>query len=203
VRVGARLLRPLLRRLAACNRGATLVEFAMIAPVLLMLIMGVFDMGHNIYTKTLLEGAVQKAARDSSIEGSSVKASQIDAAVTAAVRHVSPNAELSFSRQAYTNFSEVSQPEDFTDIDKDGKCAGGEPFEDVNGNGDWDADRGIDGFGGARDAVLYTVRIEYPRLFPIANLIGLPPTFTTESVTVLRNQPFGAQEVEVTIKNCP
>lgn len=195
---------PLLPRLAACRQGATLVEFALIAPVLLMLLMGLFDMGHNIYTKTLLEGAVQKAARNSSIEGAPAGGDAIDEAVTKAVRTVSPNAELNFSRQAYTNFSDVSQPEDFTDIDKDGRCADGEPFEDVNGNGEWDADRGIDGFGGARDAVLYTVRIEYPRLFPIANLIGLPPTFTTETSTVLRNQPYGAQdEVEAAIRNCP
>ncbi len=195
---------PLLRRLANCREGATLVEFALVAPVLLMLIMGMFDMGHNIYTKTLLEGAVQKAARDSSIESASAQADKIDAAVTTAVRHIAPTAKLGFSRKAYTSFSDVSRPEDFTDVDKDGICAGGEPFEDVNGNGEWDSDRGTEGFGGARDAVLYTVRIESPRLFPIANMIGLPPTFTTQAVTVLRNQPYGDQdEAEVAVGHCP
>lgn len=194
----------LLRRIATCRKGATLVEFAMIAPVLLMLIMGLFDMGHNIYTKTLLEGAVQKAARDSTIESASARADAIDAAVIEAVREVAPTAELSFKRKAYTNFSDVARPEDFTDVDKNGKCSDGEPFEDVNGNGEWDSDRGADGLGGARDAVLYTVRIESPRLFPIANMIGLPTTFTTEAVTVLRNQPFGEQEIpEPTVGNCP
>lgn len=195
---------PLLRRIAVCRDGATMVEFALLAPVLLMLLMGLFDMGHNIYTKTLLEGAVQKAARDSSIESASGREAAIDAAVTRAVRHVSPAAQLSFSRKAYADFSDVSRPEDFTDIDKDGNCADGEPFEDANGNGEWDSDRGVMGFGGARDAVLYRVTIEYPRLFPIANMIGLPPTFTTEAVTVLRNQPFGEQEeTEPLVGNCP
>jgi Flp pilus assembly protein TadG len=167
-----------------------------------MLLMGMFDMGYNIYTKTLLEGAVQAAARDSTIEGASGSQSDIDAAVTKAVHAITPQANLSFKRQAYTNFSDVSEPEDFTDVNNDGVCTDGEPFEDVNGNGMWDSDRGIDGFGGARDAVLYTVSVEYPRLFPVANLIGLSPNFTTESVTVLRNQPFGAQEVDVTVQYC-
>jgi hypothetical protein len=194
---------PFLKRVVSCRRGAALVEFALLTPVLLIMLMGIFDMGFNIYTKTLLEGAVQKAARASTIEGASTRDAEIDKAVTLAVRQVSPQAQLSFERQAYTNFSEVSQPEDFTDIDKDGICADGEPFEDVNGNGTWDADRGIDGFGGARDAVLYTVSIEYPRMFPIANLIGLPPHFTTEAVTVLRNQPYGDQDAEQTVGNCP
>lgn len=193
----------LVRRIRACDRGATLVEFAMLSPVLLVLLMGIFDMGHSVYTKTLLEGAVQKAARNSSIEGAGDNASAIDQAVTKAVKTVSPQASLSFSRRAYTDFGDVSQPEDFTDIDNDGACAEGEPFEDVNGNGVWDFDRGIDGFGGARDAVLYTVTIEYPRLFPVAGLIGLPPTFKTEAVSVLRNQPFGDQEIEVAVGNCP
>ena len=192
----------LLRRLTSDRKGATLVEFAMVAPVLLMLLMGMFDLGYNIYTKTLLEGAVQQAARDSTIEGASSGDSGIDAAVTEAVRAITPQAKLSFNRQAYTNFSDVSEPEDFTDVNGDGICSDGEPFEDVNGNDSWDADRGIDGFGGARDAVLYTVSVEYPRLFPVANLIGLSPTFTTESVTVLRNQPFGMQETEAVVLYC-
>lgn len=191
-----------LRRLVRAADGTTMVEFALLAPVLLMLLMGMFDMGYNIYTKTLLEGAVQQAARNSTIEGADVNSTAIDDAVTTAVKRITPNATLTFSRQAYTNFSDVSQPEDFTDVNGDGTCADGEPFEDVNGNGTWDTDRGIDGFGGARDAVLFTVTVEYPRAFPIANLIGLSPNFRTQAVTVLRNQPFGEQETSTKVGNC-
>jgi hypothetical protein len=97
-----------------------------------------------------------------------------------------------------------SQPEDYNDVDGDGSCNNGEPFEDLNNNGNWDADRGTAGQGGARDAVLYNVTISYPRLFPVARLIpGQSDTFTMTATTVLRNQPYGLQnETTPTTGNC-
>lgn len=190
------------RRLFAAEDGATLTEFALLSPVLLVLLMGIFDMGYNVYADVLLEGSIQKAARDSTLQTAGGKADAIDAAVSETVHEITPNATISFSRKAYTNFSDVAQPEDFTDVNKDGICDDGEPFEDVNGNGTWDQDRGIDGVGGARDAVLYTVTVHYPRLFPVANLLGLKPYFTTQAQTVLRNQPYGDQAVPTKVGNC-
>lgn len=191
------------RRLAGATNGATLVEFALLAPVLLMLLMGIFDMGYNIYATVLLNGTIQEAARDSTLESARSQADAIDKIVTDSVRAISPNATITFDRKAYTNFSDVSEPEDFTDVNNDGICDNGEPFEDVNGNGTWDADRGIKGMGGARDAVLYTVTVRYPRVFPIANLIGLPPYFETQAQTVLRNQPYGEQTSKAKVQYCP
>jgi Flp pilus assembly protein TadG len=184
------------------NAGVTVVEFALIAPALLLSILGIMDIGYNIYTQTLLRGAIQKAARDSSIEGSGNSVAAIDARVTRAVREIAPNADIDFNRMAYTNFSDVAVAEDFTDLDNDGQCNNGEPFEDVNGNNSWDADRGSEGQGGARDAVLYTVNVRYDRAFPLAPMIGLPSTVGTSASTVLRNQPFGLQQATVTVGNC-
>ena len=53
--------------LARDTRGAAVIEFALCAPVLLIGMMGLFDMGHNMYTASIIQGAVQKAARDSTI----------------------------------------------------------------------------------------------------------------------------------------
>lgn len=191
-----------LTRLARDEEGATLVEFAMLSPVLLTLLLGLFDLGYNIYTKTQLEGAIQKAARDSTIEGAAGREAIIDARVKAAVHDISPQATVAFSRRAYSNFSDVSQPEDFTDVNSDGLCNDGEPYEDANGNGKWDSDRGSVGFGGARDAVLYTVSVSYPRAFPVSTLIGLDPVQTTQSTTVLRNQPYSQQPEASLVQNC-
>jgi hypothetical protein len=47
-------------------------------------------------------------------------------------------------------------------VNGDGVCNAGEPFEDANANGSWDADQGKAGSGGARDAVLYEVQVTYP-----------------------------------------
>ena len=56
-------MRRFLRQLAADCRGATIVEFAMITPALLLTLMGLFDMAHNMYTAQMLNGAIQQAAR--------------------------------------------------------------------------------------------------------------------------------------------
>ena len=193
----------LARHLSRDTRGATIVEFALAAPLLLVAILGLFDLGHNMYTASVIHGAVQKAARDSTIEGAADKAGTLDDRVTSAVRLIAPGATLEFDRAAYATFSEVAQPEDFTDVNANGICDANEPFEDANGNGNWDADAGKQGFGGARDAVLYTVAVTYNRPFPIAKLIGQPGTFTTTARTVLRNQPYGPQGSVKKTENCP
>jgi Flp pilus assembly protein TadG len=183
------------------DEGATIVEFALVAPVLLMTIMGTMDMGHTMYTDTLLEGGIQKSARDSSIEGAT--AAELDARVAVIVKRISPKATLTFNRKSYTNFSDVRQPEDYTDLNGDSACDNNEPFEDANGNGIWDADRGTAGGGGARDAVLYTVTVTYPRLFPMAAMIGLRDTVSMQAATVLRNQPYAQQAQEApVVGNC-
>ena len=157
--------------------GATLVEFAFVAPVLILMIMGILDVGHRIYATAILQGSVQKAARDASLDDGAGNASTIDARVKnlmLPVVQAEPISTFDFTRQNYSNFSDVSQPEDFTDTNNDGDCNNGEPYDDINGNDSWDADRGVTGQGNAKDAVLYTVRVTYPRLFPMAGLIGLP-----------------------------
>lgn len=192
-----------INRLRRDMRGATAVEFAAIAPALLMVLLGVMDLGYNLYTATLLEGAIQKAARESTIEGAEGRSIDIDNRVRDAVDDLAFGAAIDFDRRAYTDFSDISQPEFFTDVNADGACNAGEPFEDANGNGTWDDDRGKAGMGGARDAVLYTVTVSYPRVFPVMGLLGFSDTVTTQARTVLRNQPYDEQDQSPPIGNCP
>ena len=185
--------RQLFKRLIRQSEGAAAVEFALIAPMLIMVIMGMFDVGYTLYANVTLQGAVQQAARKATVESGQSTWSLMDNAVKRQVGLVVPNANVTFNRKAYSNFSDVGMPEDYTDVNGNGQCNAGEPFEDANGNGLWDLDRGANGMGGARDAVLYTVTVTYPRPFPMATLIGLPRDVTTVAKTVLRNQPYDSQ----------
>ncbi|MXO90299.1 TadE/TadG family type IV pilus assembly protein [Pontixanthobacter aquaemixtae] len=183
------------------EQGVSILEFALIAPVLLTMILGLFDLSYNMYANSMLHGAVQQAARESTLEGASEQG--VDSAVTDAVHDVVPHATLTFDRKAYASFTAVAQEEAFTDVNEDGTCNEGEPFEDANGNGIWDRDQGEAGMGGARDAVLYNVTISYPRAFPIAPFIGISPFQQTTATTVLRNQPFDDPKDRSAIGNCP
>jgi Flp pilus assembly protein TadG len=187
--------------LALANDGAAAVEFGIVAPILLMTLLGIFDMGQGMYTASLLNGSIEKTARDSSIEAAATGA--LDARVTSIVQEMAPGAIITFARKSYTNFGNLKQPEDYTDTNANGVCDANEPFEDVNGNGNWDADRGRSGNGGARDAILYKVTVTYPRIFPVWHMLGQPGTMTMSSVAVLRNQPFGQQNTVTAVGNCP
>lgn len=181
-------------RLKRDQSGATLTEFGLVAPVLFLMLMGLFDMTHGVYTTALVNGAMQSAARNLTIEGATQRETVLDQNVINQVRAVVPNnATVTLTKQTYADFNDVGRPEDFTDINGDGICNNGEVFVDANANNKWDADRGETGLGGARDVMLYTVRVTYPRLFPIYKFIGLPQNATVSGSTVLRNQPFDEQ----------
>jgi hypothetical protein len=190
------------KSLARDTRGAAVIEFALCAPVFLIAMMGVFDLGHNMYTASIIQGAIQKAARDSTIEGAEDRGSALDDRVTMMVRQIAPKAELTFKRTSYSTFSDVGQPEDWNDVNGNGSCDDGEPFEDANGNGSWDTNMGKTGFGGARDAVLYEVDVTYRRVFGISKILGQSQDFHTAARTVLRNQPFAAQDTSRITANC-
>lgn len=182
------MMRPLIHD----RRGATAAEFALILPALLTLVLGTFELGLGQYMRSVLEGAMQQAGRNSSLQSGSGSQSQIDAFVRAQVQAVFPGASVSFSRSNYTTFSDVSAPEDFTDVNANGRYDSGECFVDQNGNRRWDADRGAGGLGGANDVVLYTATVTYSSTLPI-RAFGLSPIQTLTSSTTLRNQPFSSQ----------
>lgn len=198
------MARRVLRHLRRDREGVTLVEFAIVGPVLILMLMGLFDIAHTQYTSAVLNGAMQKAARDYTLESAALSATEIDGRVQDQVRAVMPNgATITFTTSAFDDFKDVNEPEPYTDIDNDGRCDGGEPYEDSNNNSAWDTYRGQSGLGTARDVLLYTTNVSYPRLFPMFGLIGLPTNVTLSATTVLRRQPFDAgSNLTPTVRNC-
>jgi Flp pilus assembly protein TadG len=185
------------RLLGRDERGAALTEFGFVAPVMMVLLMGAFDVGHTLYSKSILEGAVQKASRDSSLDKGTESAvrTAIDNKVKAQIREVLPSAAtIDIKRRYFHTFAEAkaNQAEPFVDTNRNGRCDAGEPYEDKNGNGVRDLDGG-NGQGSAKDATVLTVTVQNPRLFPMHGLIGLPKTQKITAVTVLANQPYSEQ----------
>lgn len=195
--------------LARDERGATIVEFAIVAPVMILLLVGSFDFAHTLYTRAVLQGVVQKTARDSALEtGADQDADDaLDAKVTAMVKPLANNATLDFKRRYYRSFTsaQAAKAETYTDTNLNGKCDAGEPFIDTNSNGVWDKDGADGGQGGARDATLYTVTMTYPRMFPLPKMLsGGSNSVKLVAQTILKNQPYGDQATYAppTIRNC-
>lgn len=193
--------RSLLPALRDDRRGAVLVEFAILTPVMLVMLMGLGDMLYQVYTQSILNGELQKAARDSGIEGGATNTATIDAKVQTMVKKIAPGATFTSTRKSYDTFSEVA-PEPFTDSNGNGVRDPGECFTDENGNGTWDQDPGAAGQGGASAVTVYTMTATYPRLFPVAGLLGWPTTQTVSATTLLKNQPYATQTTTANVTVC-
>jgi Flp pilus assembly protein TadG len=184
--------RPFLARLIGDTRAAALTEFAITAPVFLMTMMAIFDFSMLLYAKSVLSGAVNRAARDSSLELNNSSQSALDAAVTAQVRTVFQDGTLAYSRRAFDSFDDVDKPEQLTDSNGNGTRDAGECFTDTNGNGSWDTLRGSNGQGTGDEVVQYTATLTINRLFPGWKMLGQPQSSVIRATTILRNQPFAA-----------
>lgn len=189
--------------LLADAAGAALVEFAIIMPVLLMLIFGTMEFGLNVYMRSVLEGAMQQAGRNSSLQTAQAGQTAIDTVVADRVKAILPGASVTFARKNYASFTAAGKPEDIIDSNGDGVLATPpDCFLDANANGLWD-DGSRAGIGGANDVVAYTATVTYASLIPAAASLGISPTTTIKATTTLRNQPFASQPGWTTTRVCP
>jgi Flp pilus assembly protein TadG len=190
----------MIRQLYQNQRGATIIEFAFVAPTLILILLAGFDFSYGQYVRAILQGEVQKSGRDAALEGSSGALAALDGRVRTRVDTLVGNATYTITRKNVASFERAGQAEPFADAvhgstPLDGICNLGEAYTDENNNGSFDSavSAGSDGQGGARDITIYTVVVSYPRLFPISGIMNIPSTVTQTATTVLRNQPFGQQ----------
>ncbi|MBW8744310.1 MAG: pilus assembly protein [Sphingomonas sp.] len=187
-------------RLKSDDRGSPAVEFVLVLPVALLMMLGLGDLAYQAYLESVLTGAVQKAGRDATIQGKAAETSAIDQMVMDAVKVVSSRATFVSSRKNYDNYTAVAA-EPFTDTNHNGVHDAGECYSDVNGNNVWDADPGSSGEGGASDVSVYKMTATFPRLFPTW-LVGWSSTASITASTYLKNQPYATQNVVTVTTKC-
>lgn len=183
--------RHLARRLRDAREGVTAVEFALAAPVLLVLLMGMFDMGHMAYLNAVLNGAVEKVARNSALETANTTTS--DQTISTIMAGVAPGSSVTTTRKSYYDFTDVARPEAWNDANGNGRCDNGESYTDENNSGSWEADIGKTGNGGSGDVVYLTATMTYRPLFKVPFTGNPNGTRTLKATAVTKNQPFGIQ----------
>ena len=172
--------------------GVAALEFAIVAPVFLLLVLGLFDLGQMLYGRVQLDGIVENAARSSSLETADTSAA--DAKVAREVTRVLPGAKIEGTRLSYYDFADVGRPEKWNDANGNGTCDNGESYVDENRNSGWDSDIGRDDNGGAGDVVLYEVTVKYKPLVKVPLMTDAQGERTLTSTTVKKNQPFALQQ---------
>lgn len=185
------LMRRVICRLRKSERGTAFIEFALTAPVFLLILLGIFDYCWQMYAQQVLQGVVAKAGRDATLEGFAADQTALDAKVASQVKQVFKNADVTFSRRVFDDYSDI-RPLRWVDSNGNG-------IQDPSPQDCWE-DGGRQGNGGADDVVQYTVSMRFDRVLPVWRMLGQPQYKTLTSTTLLRNQPFAAGgEVEAEI----
>jgi hypothetical protein len=176
------------------NDGSAAIEFAFTAPLLIMTIVAIMEFSMILFLNASLEGSLRDAARFGSTgytpSGVDREQAIIDKIKSATLGLVDIDSDK-VTTLAYSDFSEVGQPEPWIDNSPaNGAYDFGEYYTDVNGNGQWDADMGTPGLGGACAIVVYRVSTEWHLLLGLlADTIGSP--IKLEASTAVRNEPYG------------
>jgi len=180
-----------LAALAASSRGASAVEFAFVAPFFITLTIGLLDVSQMVYAKSVMSGAVQRAARDSSLE--TADTTRADRIVREMIGPLLPASAIITTRVSYYDFADIGRKERWNDANNNGTCDNQESYVDENRNGSWNPDIGVSGNGGAGDVVLYTVTASYPPTFKIPFAPYNWNTRVLRATAVKKNQPFADQ----------
>lgn len=82
------------RSLARDVRGVALISFAFVAPLLMMLTLGIVDFGRALWTHSTLAYAAREAARFASVNGAGADTPAMDADIAEAAVAASPGIGL-------------------------------------------------------------------------------------------------------------
>jgi Flp pilus assembly pilin Flp len=189
--------RAFLGRLRRDERALAATEFGLICVPFCLMIIGGLELTHQMYTTSIMNGAVNDAARRPSFgeEGDTLE-ERVEAAVRETVLGIDKDAVVTVTPRSFFEFSDIGNPEVLmTDHNKNGKYdeADDDCWEDANGNGQYDQDRGSEGIGGANDVVFYLVTVDTDHLFPIQAFLGGGDAYRIQMETAVRNQPYANQ----------
>lgn len=181
-----------------CCHGASLVEFALVFPILIVFVVGLLEVGMMMFIQSAMEGGLRQASRWG-ITGQTVSGQSREQTIRAILEENTLGMidfdAATISTKTYDSFSDVGQPEPFTDSpsgpNKNGTYDVGEAYTDLNGNTQWDADRGTTGVGNAGEVVSYTVDYHWvPLTGLISSFVGDGDGIPMSATTVVRNEPF-------------
>jgi hypothetical protein len=179
-------------RLFRDTGGSTIVEFAIVFPVFILMIIGTIEIAVVIFIGSSIESAVLQASRFGITGGSSSGVSREERVLDIVGENTYGLVDMEsveISTLVYGSFADIGEPEPFEDDNGSASYDEGEPYTDVNGNGTWDPDMGAAGLGGPNDVVVYSVSYDWGIMTPIMQAI-LGDSVRHVSSVAVRNEPY-------------
>lgn len=159
------------------QRGVSALEFAMLFPLLLLLILGTVEIAFVMMIDASLELAVRDASRYGMISPATAAETR-DQRIRDIVenwlgRWLSDPQDIAIDVRTYAAFDNIGEPEPFADDNGNGTWDAGEDYQDLNDDGVWNADMGTAGAGGREEIVLYDVSFTRPTVTGILTMVGI------------------------------
>ncbi len=199
-----------LKKIVQNDVGSFTLEYALLAPVFLMLTFGSMEIGRILMVYAALEGAVTESTRISITgnipDGYATVDAYIEDYVKDSLNTVGVDAGVTISMKVYDSFSDIGEQEPFTDENGDLACNNGEFYTDVNSNATWDADMGANGAGGEENIMVMEISVDLPYMMHgFIDAFSDSETIELSTSTAVRNEPYGgvAWEPSSTVLACP
>jgi Flp pilus assembly protein TadG len=178
-------------RLRREEDGSEAIEFVLIFPGFLLILVGALEFAIVTFVGAILESAMAEASRFG-ITGQTpagvTREDQVKEIVREKTYGLIDMDQADFQTLVYPTFADIGQGEPYTDDNGNGQYDSGEPYTDVNGNGQWDADMGVAGLGGPGDIVLYKITYTWGMLTPVLSpIVG---SIRESASIAVRNEPY-------------
>jgi len=196
-------LTAILRRLLRRRDGVAAIEFAFAFPIVLIVVMGIFEVSMMLFVSSLLEGGLRDAARFG-ITGATPAGGREQAIIdivnsrTIGLVHVQP---ADVKMRTYQCLADIGKPETLTnDVNGNGQWDPGDTYTDTNGNGVWDTDKASSGAGGAGQVVVYDIVVNWHLMTPfLASVFGNGGVIPLGASIAVRNEPWIVNNAQATI----
>ena len=187
-------VRPFLQSFKDSQAGVSAIEFALIAPTLMLLIFGIIEYALIMTVYNVMESSTSISSRlgktGYAAQGITRAQTIINAITTRAGTVIDADA-LTVTSKFYKQYDQINDPEPYVDTNGNGSRDNGESYTDINGNGQWDSDMGASGYGSAGDVVVYKVSYPWSVTTPIMReLIGTNGIYTITTHAVVKNEPY-------------
>ena len=184
-----------IRHLAADENGATIIEFAIVAPVFFLLLMGIIEFGLIGFHSVALDAAVAQTSRQASLgnvpSGFPDRVSYIRSELRNRTQGLINANQIIISANLVTAGGAPTPPDIcLTDPPSFGTTCTGVPFQEVNGVPGYQGPSAAVTLGNAGDVV--EIRASYPwrvQLPLVRDFIGPNGVLLITSSTVVKNEP--------------
>lgn len=171
--------------------GSVAVEFAFLAPIIILIFVAVFELAMLEICRNDLELAAREASRFG-ITGTVPDGKTREQAIEDIVLRIAGNyfipGSVEVTTGVYNDFSST-EPEPWTDLNGNGTYDKGESYVDVNKNGQYDFNMAASGAGGFNSIVRYTVTARRAYLTPIWRSLTGQSEAAFRVETLVKNEP--------------